>query len=56
MVVNEKLLPRIERKMALSTAARDTAIEWKAWLLNQAVELTARRNTNVASEQSQKHS
>ena len=28
MVVNEKLVPRVERKMALSAAARDTAIEW----------------------------
>lgn len=46
MVVNEKLVPRVERKMALSVAARDTAIEWKAWLLNQAVALTAKRRTN----------
>ena len=28
MVVNEKLVPRVERKIALSVAARDTAIEW----------------------------
>lgn len=30
MVVSEKFVPRIERRMAVSAAARDTAMEWKA--------------------------
>ena len=46
MVVIEKFVPRVKRKMAASAAARDTAIEWKAWLLNHAVALTAKRKTN----------
>ena len=43
MVVSEKLVPRVPRKMALSAAARDTAMEWNAWLLNHAVTFTEER-------------
>ena len=55
IVVNEKLVPRVERKMALSAAARDTAIEWKAWLLNQAVAFNCKEK-NKRNEQLQKQS